>query len=160
MSTSRPPDVIHVIGVPRPSPFFALFCFCVLYWTKSEEQKTGEAWERGYHQTLSLLVTVGDSWGLGTRLVRIIMEHAPNPFLLHKFLHRVKKKCSKAWNKGQPVANDFQGYICSKCYWLVGEVTQNLNCIIIFSLLKSYGNRTGREVLGLTTHQSLWRCIS
>ena len=24
-STSRPPDVIHLIGVPRPSPFFALF---------------------------------------------------------------------------------------------------------------------------------------
>ena len=24
-STLRPPDVIHVISVPRPSPFFALF---------------------------------------------------------------------------------------------------------------------------------------
>ena len=46
-STSRPPDVIHVIGVPRPSPFFVLFPFRVLYWTKSEEQKKGEAWERG-----------------------------------------------------------------------------------------------------------------
>ena len=30
-STSRPPDVIHVIGVPRPSPFFVLFHFHVLY---------------------------------------------------------------------------------------------------------------------------------
>ena len=30
-STSRPPDVIHVIGVPRPSPFFTLFRFHVLY---------------------------------------------------------------------------------------------------------------------------------
>ena len=30
-STSRPPDVIHVIGVPRPSPFFALFRFRVSY---------------------------------------------------------------------------------------------------------------------------------
>ena len=30
-STSRPPNIIHVIGVPRPSPFFALFRFCVLY---------------------------------------------------------------------------------------------------------------------------------
>jgi len=40
-STSRPPDVIHVTGVPRPSPFFALFRFRVLYWTKTEEQKTG-----------------------------------------------------------------------------------------------------------------------
>ena len=46
-STLCSPDVIHVIGVPRPSPFFALFCFRVLYWTKPKEQKTGEAWERG-----------------------------------------------------------------------------------------------------------------
>ena len=46
-STSRPPDVIHVIGVPGPSPCFALFRFRVLYWTKTEKQKTGEAWERG-----------------------------------------------------------------------------------------------------------------
>ena len=29
--TSRPPDVIHVTGVPRPSPFFALFRLHVLY---------------------------------------------------------------------------------------------------------------------------------
>ena len=27
MSTSRPLDVIHMIDVSRPSPFFALFCF-------------------------------------------------------------------------------------------------------------------------------------
>ena len=33
MSTSHPPDVIHVIGVPRPSLFFALFR--VLYRTKN-----------------------------------------------------------------------------------------------------------------------------
>ena len=48
MSTLRPPDVIHVIGVPRPSPFFMLFRFRVLYWMQTEEQKMGEAWERGY----------------------------------------------------------------------------------------------------------------
>ena len=40
-STSCPPDVIHVIGVPRPSPFFMLFCFCVLYWTQTEEKNGG-----------------------------------------------------------------------------------------------------------------------
>ena len=28
-STSHPPDVIHVIGVPRPSPLFVLFRFRV-----------------------------------------------------------------------------------------------------------------------------------
>ena len=39
--TSHPPDVIHVIGVPRHSPFFALFHFRVLYWTKTKEQKRG-----------------------------------------------------------------------------------------------------------------------
>ena len=50
-STSCPPDVIHVIGVPRPSPFFVLFRFHVLYWTQTKEQKTGEARERGYFIT-------------------------------------------------------------------------------------------------------------
>ena len=43
--TSRPPDIIHVIGVLRPSPFFMLFHFRVLYSTQTEEQKTGEAWD-------------------------------------------------------------------------------------------------------------------
>ena len=38
-STSHPPDVIHVMKAPRPSPFFAS---CVLLWTQ-----TGEAWEWG-----------------------------------------------------------------------------------------------------------------
>ena len=31
--------------VPRLSHFSPLFCFCVLYWTQTEEQKTGEAWD-------------------------------------------------------------------------------------------------------------------
>ena len=48
VSTSRPPDVTHVMNETRPSPFFALFRFRVLYWTQTEEHKTGEAWERGY----------------------------------------------------------------------------------------------------------------
>ena len=34
--------------VPSPPLFFALFRFRVLYWTKSKNKKTGEAWERGY----------------------------------------------------------------------------------------------------------------
>ena len=46
-STSLPPDVIHMIGVPRPSPFFVLFRFRVWYWMKTEEQKMGEVWEQG-----------------------------------------------------------------------------------------------------------------
>jgi len=39
-STSRPPDVIHVIGVPRPSP---LFCAASVYYTerKPKNKKRG-----------------------------------------------------------------------------------------------------------------------
>ena len=40
-STSRPPDVTHVINETRPSPFFALFRFRVLYWTQTKELKRG-----------------------------------------------------------------------------------------------------------------------
>ena len=36
-----------VMDETRPSPFFALFRFRGLYWTQTEEQKTGKAWERG-----------------------------------------------------------------------------------------------------------------
>ena len=39
MSTSCPPDVIHVIGVPRPSPFFVLFRFHVLRKPKNKQKK-------------------------------------------------------------------------------------------------------------------------
>ena len=56
-----PPDVIHVIGVPRPSLFFALFRFRVLYWTKTEEQKTGEARERGYSESTQFLSSISSS---------------------------------------------------------------------------------------------------
>ena len=40
-STLRPPDVTHVMDETRPSLFFALFHFRVLYWTQTEEQKRG-----------------------------------------------------------------------------------------------------------------------
>ena len=42
VSTSRPLDVIHVIGVPRPSLFFTTLI------TQTKEQRTGEPWKRGY----------------------------------------------------------------------------------------------------------------
>ena len=38
-STSHPPDIIHVIGVPRPSLFFAPLPCIIL--NKTEEQKRG-----------------------------------------------------------------------------------------------------------------------
>ena len=48
MSTSCPPDVIHMIGVPRPSLFFtALPLLCIIL-NANSRTKTGEAWERGY----------------------------------------------------------------------------------------------------------------
>ena len=52
VSTSRPPRVHlastwhHAINETRPSPFFALFRFRVLYWTKTEAHKTGEAGDK------------------------------------------------------------------------------------------------------------------
>ena len=49
---------IHVMDETRPPPFFALFRLSVLYWTQTEEQKTGEAWERGYLWSSS----VGEIW--------------------------------------------------------------------------------------------------
>ena len=34
-------DIIHMISVPRPSPFLLLFCLHVLYWMQTKEQKQG-----------------------------------------------------------------------------------------------------------------------
>ena len=48
MSTSCPPDVIHVIGVPRPSPFFATLPLPCILLNANWRTKTGEAWEWGY----------------------------------------------------------------------------------------------------------------
>ena len=63
-SFTRPPDVTHVMDETRPSPFFALFRFRVLYWTQTEEQKTGEAWEWGYQN-------VGSLWPCGSEVLAL-----------------------------------------------------------------------------------------
>ena len=42
-SNSRPPDVTHVMNETRPSPFFALFRFHVLYWMQTKEIKWGRS---------------------------------------------------------------------------------------------------------------------
>ena len=39
--TSCPPDVIHVVSVPRFPPSFTTPCFHVLYWMHTKEQKQG-----------------------------------------------------------------------------------------------------------------------
>ena len=43
------PDVIHVIGVPRPFPFFAALPLPCIILNANRRTKTGEAWERGYY---------------------------------------------------------------------------------------------------------------
>ena len=45
--TSHPPDVIHVKGVPRPSPFFALFRFPVFNILEGKPKNKGGTRERG-----------------------------------------------------------------------------------------------------------------
>ena len=40
-STSCPPDIIHMVSVPRFPPFFTTPCSRVLYWMYTKEQKQG-----------------------------------------------------------------------------------------------------------------------
>ena len=40
-STSPPPDVIHVIGVPRPSPFFSVPPFLCIILNTNQRTKKG-----------------------------------------------------------------------------------------------------------------------
>ena len=54
MSTLRPPGIIHVISVPRSSPFFAtLLLLCIILNANRRTKMGGEAWEWGYfrHRT-------------------------------------------------------------------------------------------------------------
>ena len=46
---------MYIISVPRPHVFF---CFRVLYWTRTKEQKMVDDWERGWHTTLLLCTLV------------------------------------------------------------------------------------------------------
>ena len=41
VSASRPPDVIHVIDVPRPSPFFAALLLPCIIWNENRRTKLG-----------------------------------------------------------------------------------------------------------------------
>ena len=49
MSTSHPPDVIHVMNAPRPSRSSTPMYYC----ERKRKVKTGEAWEHGY--TISIV---------------------------------------------------------------------------------------------------------
>lgn len=49
MSTSHPPNVIHVTSVFRPSPFFAVLPLqCTILNANERTKETGEAWKQGY----------------------------------------------------------------------------------------------------------------
>ena len=67
-STSHPPDVIHVMQVFPGLPCFSLlFCFHVLYGTKTEEQNWGGL------KTGLIIVVVGDYY--------MHFEHSPTTFI-------------------------------------------------------------------------------
>ena len=48
MSTSRQPDIIHMISVPRPFSFFVTLRLPCIILNTNQKTKTGEAWEWGY----------------------------------------------------------------------------------------------------------------
>ena len=83
MSTLRLPDVIHVIGVPRPSPFCALFRFRVLYLTQTKEQKTGNAWERRLSESW-------DDW---------LWQFVSNTYVYHRGSPCRQKQLPVIWTK-------------------------------------------------------------
>ena len=47
MSTSHPPDIIHVIGVPRPSSFFTAPLPCIILNANRRTKNGDEASENG-----------------------------------------------------------------------------------------------------------------
>ena len=57
-STSCPPDIAHVVSVPKHPCFSLLFHFSVLYWPQTEEQNEGDlgmmlyiSWPQSFLQT-------------------------------------------------------------------------------------------------------------
>ena len=69
-STSRPPDITHVINKTRPSPFFVLFHLVVLYWIHTKELTGGGLGTRLHadHVTLCL-------WATHAQVLTHMMEH-------------------------------------------------------------------------------------
>ena len=89
MSTLSPPDDIHVIGVPRPFPFFALFRFHVLRKLKNKKKNGG---------------------GLGTRLwYHCITDKLSRPYFLVKQQDARNIWCGqKGWGRGRWVGVTLQ----------------------------------------------------
>ena len=70
-STSHPPDIIHVIGVPRPSLFFRCSSASVYYTEcNRRKNKVEEAWERGQ----IILVEELDKYPPDWRLFSIVTD--------------------------------------------------------------------------------------
>ena len=49
ITEKRPPDVIHVMNAPRPSPFLIFHRSSDSVYCAKGRSKTGEAWDRGYN---------------------------------------------------------------------------------------------------------------
>jgi len=67
-STSRPPDVIHVIGVPRPSPFFTPLSCIIL-----NENRRTKKWGRPGNEARDFLCTTTYMYALA--LAEIFTGH-------------------------------------------------------------------------------------
>ena len=97
MSAWRPPDIIHMISVPKTFPFFFLPFYCFHFILNTNRRtKMGEAWEQG---------TSGCYWGLSkvlpqnfndkTFLSRVQCIIVTNSFCRHRPLyhHCVQRRC-------------------------------------------------------------------
>ena len=67
-STLRPPDVIHMTSVPRPSPFFALFLPPCIILNANQRTKNGV----GLGMRLHFLLPGN---GMGRRCMSVIFTH-------------------------------------------------------------------------------------
>ena len=97
-STSRPPDIIHVIGVPRPSPFFhvlPLLCI-ILNANRRTKKKGGGLWTR-------LVDNVNLKWKLHFQTTNIVPTNGISCW--HTVAHSHKnalthmKNSNKAWSE-------------------------------------------------------------
>ena len=52
MSTSHPPDIIHMMNSPRPSLLFAALPFPCIIVNANQRTKNGVGWEQGYMWTM------------------------------------------------------------------------------------------------------------
>ena len=88
MSTSHPPDVMYVIGVPRPSCLSPLFSFHVLYRTQTKEQKRGRPGNKGIAVVLLKLTALGDLHCIRYASSKITLQCGNNLHKCSSGMHR------------------------------------------------------------------------